>query len=104
MPLGVAMSDQQPQELQGVSGVVKWFDPRKGYGFIVGPDGQDIFAHYTVIEGDGFRALRDGSKVTYDAVCTDKGWKATRIVRDAQEEEPAEIIVKRRSHSRSPRR
>lgn len=102
--LGVAMSDQQPRELESVSGVVKWFDPRKGYGFIVGPEGQDIFAHYTVIEGDGFRALRDGSKVIYDAVSSDRGWKATRIIRDPEEAEPAEIVVKRRTHSRSPRR
>lgn len=98
------MSDQQPRELESVSGVVKWFDPRKGYGFIVGPEGQDIFAHYTVIEGDGFRALRDGSKVIYDAVSSDRGWKATRIIRDPEEAEPAEIVVKRRTHSRSPRR
>lgn len=103
--LGVAMSDQQPRELQGVTGTVKWFDPRKGYGFLVGPEGQDIFAHYTVIEGDGFRALRDGAKVVYDAVCSDKGWRATRIVRSADDEEPAEItVVKRRPHARSPRR
>lgn len=98
------MSDQQPREIEGVSGTVKWFDPRKGYGFIVGPEGQDIFAHYTVIEGDGFRALRDGSKVIYDAVSGDKGWRATRIIRAPDDEEPAEVVVKRRTHSRSPRR
>ncbi|MFG0328404.1 MAG: cold shock domain-containing protein [Phycisphaerales bacterium] len=63
------------------TGQVKWFDPRKGYGFIVGPDGQDIFVHYTVIEADGFRALKDGSTVNYDAKQGDKGWSATRAVR-----------------------
>ena len=95
------MTEQVHSQLTGVEGEVKWFDPRKGFGFIVGPDKQDIFAHYTVIEGDGFRALRDGSLVEYDAVKTDKGWKATRIVR----REEAEVhVVNRRAYARTPRR
>ena len=65
--------------LEGVEGEVKWFDPRKGYGFIVGPEGQDIFVHFTVIEQeDGFRTLRDGEQVEYDAADGAKGWSATR--------------------------
>lgn len=65
--------------LEGVQGEVKWFDPRKGYGFIVGPEGQDIFVHFTVIEQeDGFRTLRDGEQVEYDANEGTKGWSATR--------------------------
>ena len=75
--------------------------PKKGYGFIVGPEGQDIFVHYTRIEGEGFRVLKDGSTVTYDAHLTDKGWHATRVVR----EETLEVTVnKRRGYARSPRR
>jgi CspA family cold shock protein len=81
---------------------VKWFDPRKGFGFIIGPEGQDIFAHYTVIEGDGFRVLRDGCKVRYDAERTDRGWKALRVVR-LEEAEP-EVVVPRRGHARTARR
>ena len=66
-------------KLEAVEGEVKWFDPRKGYGFIVGPEGQDIFVHFTVIEQDeGFRTLRDGEKVLYDAADGDKGWSATK--------------------------
>ena len=66
-------------KLEAVEGEVKWFDPRKGYGFIVGPEGQDIFVHFTVIEQDeGFRTLRDGEKVIYDAADGDKGWSATK--------------------------
>ncbi|MBM4111823.1 MAG: cold shock domain-containing protein [Phycisphaerae bacterium] len=66
-------------ELHQVDGVVKWFDPRKGYGFIVGPDGQDIFVHYTVIEQQGgFRTLKDGERVSYSASVGPKGWQATR--------------------------
>ncbi len=66
--------------LQGVEGRVKWFDPKKGFGFIVGPDGQDIFTHYTQIEGEGFRVLQDNALVTYSAELTDKGWHATSVV------------------------
>lgn len=63
----------------GGEGLVKWFDSRKGYGFIVGPGGEDIFTHFTVIECDGFKSLKDNSTVTYDAERTDRGWKATRV-------------------------
>ncbi|MBX3366809.1 MAG: cold shock domain-containing protein [Phycisphaeraceae bacterium] len=96
------MTDQSAQRLEGAEGVVKWFDPRKGFGFIVGPLGQDIFAHFSVIVGEGFRALKDGSVVTYDAVQTDKGWKATRIERGADAVEVN--VVPRRNYSRTPRR
>jgi CspA family cold shock protein len=75
------MGDQAPKEIYDVDGVVKWFDSKKGYGFIHGPDGQDIFAHYSKIDGEGFRVLKDGANVTYDAALGDKGWHATRIVR-----------------------
>ncbi len=67
--------------ISNTTGVVKWFDPKKGFGFVIGPDGQDIFVHYTCIEGAGFRVLRDGASVRYDAAKTDKGWHASRVVR-----------------------
>ena len=67
------------QTLTDVEGVVKWFDARKGFGFIVGPSGQDIFVHFSVIDQpDGFRALRDGERVVYSASDGDKGWSATK--------------------------
>lgn len=59
------------------TGQVKWFDPKKGFGFIVGPDGQDVFIHYTQINTDGFRSLKDGESVSYELVEGDKGWHAT---------------------------
>lgn len=96
------MSDLDPTILENVDGTVKWFDPRKGFGFIVGPQGQDIFVHYTVIQGDGFRVLKDGSAVRYDANKTDKGWKATKVTRN---EAAVEVTVPaRRGYTRSPRR
>ncbi len=65
------------------TGKVKWFDPKKGYGFIVGDEEQDVFVHYTSITGDGFRALRDGETVDYELVKGDKGFQATNVVRPA---------------------
>jgi CspA family cold shock protein len=86
-------------QLEGVEGLVKWFDPRKGFGFIVGPEGQDIFTHYTVIQGDGFRVLKDGATVNYDAAKTEKGWKATRVSRV----EDVEVGTAKRGYSRTLR-
>ena len=62
-------------------GQVKWFDPKKGYGFILGPDGQDVFVHYSQIEGEGFRSLKDGEAVEYDLIEGDKGWQARTVHR-----------------------
>ncbi len=64
-----------------VRGQVKWFDPKKGYGFIVGPEGQDVFVHYSHIESEGFRLLKDGETVDYDLIEGDKGWQARAVQR-----------------------
>lgn len=102
---------QDENHLNEVQGTVKWFDPRKGFGFIVGPDEQDIFVHFTVIDGDGFRVLKDGSPVCYDAEKNDKGWRATKIHRAVEADEDVEdgddtpeVVVPRRTYSRTPRR
>ena len=89
------------ERIEGIEGSVKWFDPRKGFGFIVGPDGQDIFCHYSIIEGEGFRVLKDGQTVRYDAEKSEKGWRATRVY---PSEESPEVTVVPRQRSRSPRR
>jgi len=60
-------------------GNVKWFDNAKGYGFIVSPDGDDVFVHYRVIEGEGYRSLSEGQRVEYVAIHGDKGWQATEV-------------------------
>jgi len=62
-----------------VGGHVKWFDSKKGYGFILGPEGKDVFVHYTNIEGDGFRSLREGEHVQYEVIETDKGLAADHV-------------------------
>lgn len=65
--------------LVDIEGQVKWFDPRKGFGFVIGPEGQDIFVHFSTIEQQGFRTLRDGEKVIYSARLGSKGWAASAV-------------------------
>ena len=69
--------------MSALRGQVKWFDPKKGYGFILGPEGQDVFVHYSQIQGDGFRSLRDGEMVDYELVQGDKGFQARAVNRVA---------------------
>ncbi len=64
-----------------LSGQVKWFDPKKGYGFIVGPQGEDVFVHFSQIQGEGFKSLRDGEEVEYELVEGDKGLQAKDVHR-----------------------
>lgn len=65
------------------TGNVKWFDTKKGYGFIVGETGLDVFVHYTSIIGDGFRSLKDGEVVEYELLQSDKGLQARNVRRQA---------------------
>ncbi|MDA0803237.1 MAG: cold shock domain-containing protein [Planctomycetota bacterium] len=70
------MSEQT--RIESKEGTVKWFDARKGFGFIIGPEGQDIFVHFSVIEQDaGFRTFKDGERIMYSAEKGSKGWAAT---------------------------
>ena len=61
-------------------GTVKWFNDAKGFGFITGPTGEDIFVHYSAIQGQGFRSLREGSQVEYEVSNTPKGLQAANVV------------------------
>jgi len=63
------------------TGTVKWFDSKKGFGFIVNPDGKDVFVHFSVIEGEGFRSLKDGEHVEYEEVQGEKGLLAKGVKR-----------------------
>ena len=62
------------------TGTVKWFNDAKGYGFIT-PDGggKDLFAHFSAIQGAGFKSLQDGQKVSFDVTTGPKGDQATNI-------------------------
>jgi len=62
------------------NGTVKWFNESKGFGFITQDDGgNDVFAHYSEIKGNGFKNLAEGDAVSFDVVKGDKGLKATNI-------------------------
>lgn len=62
-------------------GTVKWFDRKKGYGFILRENGQDIFVHFSSIQGDGFRALNEGDQVEFDVMDSQKGKQASNVRR-----------------------
>ena len=60
-------------------GKVKWFNDQKGFGFIEQENGQDIFVHYTAIQGQGFRTLEEGQEVEFEVVRGPKGLQASNV-------------------------
>lgn len=68
-----------PKEHFMPEGKVKWFNTKKGYGFICTSDGTDIFVHYSNISGDGYRTLEEGDQVSFDVAEGDKGLRAENV-------------------------
>ena len=68
-------------EGQTGKGRVKWFNDSKGYGFIEQENGQDVFVHYSSIQGEGFKSLREGQEVVFDIVEGAKGPQAANVVK-----------------------
>ena len=64
-----------------MKGTVKWFNAEKGYGFITGEDGKDVFVHYSAIQGEGFKTLDEGQQVTYDLTQGKGGPQAANVVK-----------------------
>ena len=62
-------------------GTVKWFNDRKGFGFIKLEDGKDVFVHYSALQGDGFKTLKEGESVEFEVVDGAKGPQAANVVR-----------------------
>ena len=61
------------------TGTVKWFNDAKGYGFIAREAGEDVFVHYSAVEGDGFRTLREDDRVEFAVEQGPKGLQATQV-------------------------
>ncbi|AJE04240.1 cold-shock protein [Geobacter pickeringii] len=62
-------------------GVVKWFNDSKGFGFIEQDNGEDVFVHFSSIQGDGFKSLAEGQAVTFDVVQGAKGLQAANVMK-----------------------
>ncbi|MDD5758412.1 MAG: cold-shock protein [Desulfobulbaceae bacterium] len=60
-------------------GTVKWFNAKKGFGFLEQENGDDVFVHFSAIQTDGFRTLNEGDKVTFDIVAGEKGPSAANV-------------------------
>ncbi|AEI14948.1 MULTISPECIES: cold shock domain-containing protein [Flexistipes] len=63
------------------TGTVKWFNDSKGYGFITGSDGEDVFVHYSAISMEGFKSLKEGDEVEFEVVEGPKGPQAANVVK-----------------------
>ena len=63
-----------------ITGKVKWFNDAKGYGFIELEQGRDVFVHYSVIDSQGYKSLREGQEVVFELESGPKGDHATRVV------------------------
>ena len=64
-----------------MKGTVKWFDVKKGFGFIQQEDGNDVFVHYSNISGNGFKVLEEGESVEFEVVEGNKGLQAQNVVK-----------------------
>ena len=62
-------------------GKVKWFNDRKGYGFIEQDDGEDVFVHFSAVGGEGFKSLEEGQRVEFDILDSPKGPQAANVVK-----------------------
>ena len=64
---------------QVTTGTVKWFSNEKGYGFIAQPDGDDVFVHFSAIQGEGYKSLQEGQEVEFEVVEGPKGKQAANV-------------------------
>jgi CspA family cold shock protein len=70
---------KQILEVVGLKGTVKWFNAEKGYGFIRSDEGEDLFVHFSAIQGEGFKSLDEGQEVEFDKVNGERGPQAANV-------------------------
>lgn len=63
------------------NGTVKWFNAEKGFGFIEREEGNDVFVHFSAIEGEGYKSLEEGQQVEFDIVSGDRGDQAANVIK-----------------------
>ncbi|SDB15036.1 cold-shock protein [Bauldia litoralis] len=81
LPVGVTTGEEAPVDLVEVSGIIKWFDASKGYGFIIPDDGSaDVLLHVTCLRQGGFQTAHEGARVVCEAVMREKGLQAFHIL------------------------
>jgi CspA family cold shock protein len=80
-PVFILEQSLATRKLFMASGKVKWFDNKKGFGFIAQNSGQDVFVHHTSIIGPGFKTLNEGDEVSFEAIPSEKGLKAQNVER-----------------------
>ena len=64
-----------------MNGTVKWFNAKKGFGFISDEDGKDVFVHFSALQMDGFKVLEEGDKVEFEVVNGEKGPQAANVIK-----------------------
>jgi CspA family cold shock protein len=64
-----------------LKGTVKWFNAEKGYGFISVENGEDVFVHYSSIQGDGFKSLEEGQSVEFEITQGNRGAQASNVIK-----------------------
>ena len=85
-----------------LTGKVKWFNDAKGYGFIERADGDDVFVHYTAIQGTGFRSLSEGQEVEFEVVDGPKGKQAANVTKVAAQQGSARLTLRVVDRHRNP--
>jgi CspA family cold shock protein len=78
-PSEIYFKEKEVKEM--AQGTVKWFNDSKGFGFITSENGSDVFVHHTSIQGNGFKSLAEGDKVSFDTEKGPKGDKAINVVK-----------------------